>query len=77
MKILIFGAAGFVGRNLIERLSSEHTYDIIASDAAADPFQGKLVYPLVDLLNRDRVSDVVKGTDVIVRIPLNGSGRCE
>ena len=65
MRILVFGAAGFVGRNLIERVRKDR-HDLTASDLAEDPFHGSANYAKLDLLNRDRVIDVVKGSDVIV-----------
>jgi len=65
LRILVFGAAGFVGRNLIERVRKDR-HDLTASDLAEDPFHGSANYAKLDLLNRDRVIDVVKGSDVIV-----------
>jgi len=65
LRILVFGAAGFVGRNLIERVQKDK-HDLTASDLVEDPFHGSVSYEKLDLLNRDRVADVVKGSDVIV-----------
>lgn len=65
MRILVFGAAGFVGRNLVERVRKDK-HDLTASDLVEDPFHGSVRYEKLNLLNRDRVVDVVKGNDVIV-----------
>lgn len=68
MKILVFGAAGFVGRNLIERLTDEQQDDIIVSDSVDNPFGDRVIYSRVDILDRDRISEIVKGSDVIVHL---------
>jgi UDP-glucose 4-epimerase len=67
MKILVFGAAGFVGRNLVEKLMQEGE-EVIASDIGDDPYRGSVPYLKVDILNRDRVLKSVKGCDVIVHL---------
>lgn len=65
MKVLVFGAAGFVGRNLVENLRKDG-HELVASDIVEDPFQGSVKYVKLDLLDGSRVSEVVKGYDVIV-----------
>lgn len=65
LKVLVFGAAGFVGRNLVQNLSKgEH--ELVASDMVEDPFRGAVKYIKLDLLDRSRVLEVAKGYDVIV-----------
>jgi len=65
LRVLVFGAAGFVGRNLVERIRKDE-HNLAASDLVEDPFHGSVNYAKLDLLNRDQVIDVVKGSDVIV-----------
>lgn len=65
MKVLVFGAAGFVGRNLVERLRRQD-FGIVASDLIDDPFNGSVKYVKLDLLDRKAVLDTVRGADTIV-----------
>lgn len=67
MRILVFGAAGFVGRNLIEKLAKQE-HDPVASDIAENPFGGSVKYVRLDLLDRNRVFDTVKGNEVVVHL---------
>jgi UDP-glucose 4-epimerase len=65
LTIVVFGAAGFVGRNVVEKLIREGER-VVASDIAEDPFKGKVTYQKADVLDRERIFDVVKGSDVVV-----------
>jgi len=68
MKVLVFGAAGFVGRNLIEKLGREREHELVGSDAVEDPFGGSVKYLKVNVLDRDHVFETVKGSEVIVHL---------
>jgi UDP-glucose 4-epimerase len=68
MKVLVFGAAGFVGRNLIERLGREKKHDLVASDLVESPFGDSVKYEGLDVLDRPRVSDAVSRSDVILHL---------
>lgn len=63
----MLGAAGFVGRNLVERLSHED-YDIVASDVVDDPFGGSVNYVRLDLLDRNGVFDAVEGSNIVAHL---------
>jgi UDP-glucose 4-epimerase len=65
LTIVVFGAAGFVGRNVVEKLVKEGER-VVASDIAEDPFKGNVTYQKADVLDRERIFDVVKGSDVVV-----------
>ncbi len=65
LPIVVFGAAGFVGRNVVEKLVKEGER-VVASDITEDPFKGKITYQKTDVLDRERIFDVVKGGDVVV-----------
>ena len=67
LQVLVFGAAGFVGRNLIETLTKSED-EIVASDTVDDPFGGALSYMKADLLDRNRITDSVKDARVIVHL---------
>ena len=66
LRVLVFGAAGFVGRNLIERLVNEH--DVTASDTVQDPFGNSVRYIKVNVLDREPIFEIVKGSEVIVHL---------
>jgi UDP-glucose 4-epimerase len=66
MKIAIFGALGFVGRNVIEALQAEN-FEIVASDIKEIDVEG-VDFVKADLLNYDEVSKVVKGSDVVIHL---------
>jgi UDP-glucose 4-epimerase len=65
LTIVVFGAAGFVGRNVVEKLIREGER-VVASDIAEDPFKGNVTYQKTDVLDREKIFDVVKGGDVVV-----------
>jgi UDP-glucose 4-epimerase len=73
LRILVFGAAGFVGRNLIENLVKQE-HDLIASDIADDPFGGTVRYARLNLLDREQVFDAVRGNDVVVHFAASPLG---
>lgn len=50
---------------MVEKIRKDE-HSLAASDLVEDPFHGSVNYAKLDLLNRDRVIDVVKGNDVIV-----------
>jgi len=65
LPVVVFGAAGFVGRNVVEKLVKEGER-VVASDITEDPFKGNVTYQKADVLDRERIFDVVKGSDVVV-----------
>jgi UDP-glucose 4-epimerase len=66
MRVGIFGASGFVGRNVIERLKAENI-DIIASDIQ-NLHNKDIEFIKADLLNPNEVSEVVKRSDIIIHL---------
>lgn len=56
-----------MGRNLVERLIREEQ-DVIGSDVTEDPFGGSIEYLRSDVLDRNRVFEAVKKSDVIVHL---------
>ncbi|MGA8855701.1 MAG: NAD-dependent epimerase/dehydratase family protein [Candidatus Bathyarchaeia archaeon] len=67
MRVLIFGAAGFVGRNLVERLSKEKD-EVTASDALENPYGQSTKYIRVDVLDRNGIFEAVKGNEIVVHL---------
>ena len=66
MKIAIFGALGFVGRNVIEALQAEN-FEIVASDIKETAIEG-INFVRADLLNYDEVAKVVKDCKVVIHL---------
>jgi len=67
LRVLVFGAAGFVGRNLVSSLAKSK-HETLACDAVENPFGPQTKYLRVDVLDRARVFDTVKGCDSVVHL---------
>jgi GDP-L-fucose synthase len=77
-RILICGATGFIGRNLVESLSKRDDVDIYGTYLTSEPYDEprvKLIY--ADLRNDADVNRVVEGMDVIVQAAATTSGAKE
>lgn len=72
-KILICGASGFIGRNLFERLSERKDIELVGTYRrncfSSDP---RLVQ--ADLTDKNRVSELLKGVDVLIQAAAVTSG---
>jgi len=71
MKVVVFGATGFVGRNMVEALSKTNI-DFIASDVTETKFSKDVNYIKADLLKPNEVENVVKDLDVIIHLAASG-----
>lgn len=74
MKVAIFGASGFVGRNIVEALK-ENDIALVASDIKKTELNGA-DFVEADLLDYNQVADVVKGSDIVIHLaasPLTAS----
>lgn len=68
LKILVCGATGFIGRNIIEELALKSEYEIIGTYHMKKPFDhSKVKWVKVDLLDTEEVDFVVNGVDVIIQ----------
>jgi len=76
MEIAVFGAAGFVGRNLLDALA-DTGHEVIACDVETfDPPHDNATFLEVDITDRESVDDAVAGVDAIAHLaahPLPGS----
>lgn len=66
--LVIFGAAGFVGRNVVEALRKQGKTDFIATDFVESPFGKDVDYVELDIQNMEQVGQVVKEGDVILHL---------
>lgn len=67
MRTVIFGAAGFIGRNLVKKLQ-ERNMDFIATDVVDNPFQTDVNYIRTSILDTKSVRDVVGKADVVIHL---------
>jgi len=74
-KILVCGATGFIGRNVVERLLVRRDFHITAIFHDTPPFESKSVnWVAADLTRADDVEHVVDGADVIIQAAATTSG---
>lgn len=74
-KLLICGATGFIGRNMVEYFSALNDFDVIAVSNKRPPF----VHPNVkwirgDLTNPGDVNDIIQGVDILIQAAATTSG---
>jgi len=73
--IIIFGATGFIGRNLVEFYSKQKKYNVFATYNLRKKFEIKNVKWLkVNLLNSDQVTKSLKGINVVIQAAATTSG---
>ncbi len=69
MKILITGAAGFIGSTLVELLRHEHDIRAIDNFSVGDVRQvGDVTVEEMDVANKEHVEEMVRGQDVVVHL---------
>lgn len=74
-KVLICGAAGFIGRNLVERFSKNPAYEVTAVYHKTDPPKiPSVAFVRADLTQREDVARIVKGTDILIQAAATTSG---
>lgn len=68
MQIAVFGASGFVGRNLLDELA-ETDHEVVACDVEEfDPELDNVRFEEVDITDEDRVTEVVAGVDAVAHL---------
>ena len=64
-KILVIGANGQIGSELVEALALQHgAANVIAADITPKSLYGATIYEVIDVLNAQRISDVVEQYEV-------------
>jgi len=70
-KVLILGATGFIGRNLIERLSTREDVELFGTYLSREPdsrlSNENVILSQVDLTNSDQVNRIISGMDVVIQ----------
>lgn len=67
MIVVIFGAAGFIGRNVVNKLR-EKNVELIATDIAENPFKKNVNCVRADILDSESVREVVGKADVVMHL---------
>ena len=64
-KILVIGANGQIGSELVEALALQHgAANVIAADITPKSLYGAAIYEVIDVLNAQRIADVVEQYEV-------------
>lgn len=74
-KVLICGAAGFIGRNIAERVLGMEELEVYGTYLNSEPWSHpKLRMIKADLRNKEEVDRAVKGMDIIIQAAATTSG---
>jgi GDP-L-fucose synthase len=74
-KVLVCGATGFIGRNIVERLSQLKNFEIIAVRNKSPSYTvSNATWVQCDLTNKSDVDHLVQGCDIIVQAAATTSG---
>lgn len=79
-KILLCGATGFIGKNILEKCVTENIYDVIAVYHKKEPhlFADNVQWKKCDLTDKQQVSDIIKDVDIVLQFAcVNASGAKE
>lgn len=77
-KLLICGATGFIGRNLVEYYSKQGSYDIYAVYHSKKPYPAPGVkFVQADLTDKRDVERVMEGMDIVIQAAATTSGANE
>lgn len=69
MKILVTGAAGFIGSILVDMLRNDHDVRAIDNFLIGDVHQvGDITIEDLDVTNKEHVADMVRGQEVVVHL---------
>lgn len=74
-KILVTGASGFIGRNILESLMTNPNYEVSGTYFKSDPQlypNARMIY--ADLTRKEDVDRVVKGMDIVIQCAATTSG---
>ena len=73
-RVLVTGAAGFVGARVVAMLSSEGSHDVLATDVVTSPKSDALAelpgveFRAMDLRDRDRLAEVVGSVEAVAHL---------
>jgi len=67
MKVVVFGASGFVGRNLVPKLI-ENGFEVVGSGSREKPADLCCKYIQCDVRDKQKVEETVRGADFVVHL---------
>ena len=74
-KLLIAGATGFIGRNMVEYFAQKEEFEVHAIRFNREEYQVKnVIWHKVDLRNPDQIEKVIPGIDIIIQAAATTSG---
>lgn len=74
-KVLVCGATGFIGRNVVERLSRNEELAVVAVAHTRPHFNcANIDWVTADLTRQDEVNDLLDGVDIIIQAAATTSG---
>ncbi len=74
-KVLLCGATGFIGRNILERLYAEKEYDIIGTYYKSKPIENyDIQWQKVDLRNQQEISTLMENINIVMQFAATTSG---
>jgi len=78
MKVLITGAGGFIGQNLISHLAGTQTLVALDRQRRSDATPDAVQWILSDLANSEALADALQGVEAVVHLAaLKGSQACQ
>ncbi|WP_421781041.1 NAD-dependent epimerase/dehydratase family protein [Kiloniella litopenaei] len=74
-RVVICGATGFIGRNLVEYFSAQKGYEVVAvSHNRPEYAQENVTWVNADLRNAREVNELLSGTDIVIQAAATTSG---
>ena len=74
-KVLVCGATGFIGRNLIESLAGRNEFELYGTCFSSQPYnEPKIKFIRADLRKDEDVNRIVAGMDIIIQAAATTSG---
>jgi GDP-L-fucose synthase len=74
-KILVCGATGFIGRNVIEYYAKDPAYEAVGVYNQKPPFEHEnITWAKADLTNKAEVENVLQGVDIVIQAAAKTSG---
>jgi GDP-L-fucose synthase len=73
-RILVCGATGFIGRNLVETLSRRSDLEVHGVRFTRPEYPGDVIWHQADLRDSAQVNELLKGMDIVIQAAATTSG---
>ena len=74
-RVLVCGATGFIGRNIVENLAGNPEYEVVGTFYQSEPWEhcgAEMVR--VDLTDPEQIDEVIRGADILIQAAATTSG---